>query len=120
VRAGAIVPVGPPLAYTDEKPADPITLWVYAGADGAFSLYEDDGISTRYEHGEHARVPLVWHDTTHTLTIGRRQGSYPAMLARRTFEVVVVSPRAPAPFLAPAKGLRRVEYAGEPIDVRVD
>ena len=37
VRAGSIVPTGPELQYTDEKPADPIVLWVYAGADGQFT-----------------------------------------------------------------------------------
>ncbi len=51
VRAGAIVPTGPELQYTDEKPADPITLCVYAGADGAFTLYEDDGLTYGYEKG---------------------------------------------------------------------
>ena len=49
VRAGAIIPFGPELQYTDEKPADPITLFVYAGSDGAFTLYEDDGVSHGYE-----------------------------------------------------------------------
>jgi alpha-glucosidase (family GH31 glycosyl hydrolase) len=47
VRAGSIVPVGPELEYTDEKPADPVTLYVYAGADGVFTLYDDDGDQQR-------------------------------------------------------------------------
>ena len=49
VRAGSIIPTGPDLQYTGEKPADPITLYVYAGADGAFTLYEDDGLTYGYE-----------------------------------------------------------------------
>ena len=120
VRAGAIVPVGPPLVFSDEKAPDPITLWIYAGADGAFSLYEDDGVSTAYERGAFTRIPLVWHDATRTLTIGRREGTFPGMLARRSFEVVVVSPRAPSPFLKPAKPARAVPYAGDPIEIRAD
>jgi alpha-D-xyloside xylohydrolase len=120
VRAGSIVPVGPALAWSDEKPADPITLWVYAGADGTFSLYEDDGGSTAYERGAFTRIPLRWNDAARTLTIGRREGAFPGMLPRRTFEVVVVSPRAPAPFLAASGAPRTVAYAGDPIEVRVD
>jgi alpha-D-xyloside xylohydrolase len=108
------------LAWSDEKAADPITLWVYAGADGTFSLYEDDGVSTAYERGAFTRIPLRWNDAARTLTIGRREGAFPGMLPRRTFEVVVVSPRAPAPFLAASGAPRTVAYAGDPIEVRVD
>ena len=80
MRAGSIVPIGPELQYTDEKPADPITLYVYAGADGAFTLYEDDGLTYGYEKGAFARIPLRWNDATKTLTIGKREGSFPGML----------------------------------------
>jgi len=51
VKAGSIVPFGPDLQYIAEKPADPITLFVYARADGQFTLYEDDGLTFDYEHG---------------------------------------------------------------------
>ena len=74
VRAGSIVPFGPELQYTDEKPADPITLFVYAGSDGAFTLYEDDGVSNDYEKGAFATIPIRWHDASRTLTIGKRAG----------------------------------------------
>jgi alpha-D-xyloside xylohydrolase len=57
VKAGSIIPTGPEIMYTDEKPADPIVLWVYAGADGEFTLYEDDGLSYGYEKGASARIP---------------------------------------------------------------
>ena len=98
VRAGSIVPVGPELQYTDEKPADPITLYVYAGADGAFTLYEDDGVSYGYEKGAFATIPIRWEDATRTLTIGKREGIFPGMLARRTFQVVLVRRDRPVPF----------------------
>ena len=91
VKAGSIVPMGPELQYTDEKPADPIVLWVYTGADGAFTMYEDDGLTYAYEKSESARIPLRWNDATHTLTIGKREGSFDGMLKERTFEVVLVS-----------------------------
>ncbi|MBN1608020.1 MAG: DUF4968 domain-containing protein, partial [Polyangiaceae bacterium] len=72
VRAGSIIPTGPELQYTDEKPADPIVLWVYAGADGQFSLYEDDGVTYGYEKGAFARIPIRWNDGARTLSIGKR------------------------------------------------
>ena len=58
VRAGSIVPVGPDIQYTAEKPGAPITLFVFTGADGSFDLYEDDGVSYGYEKGQFSRIPL--------------------------------------------------------------
>lgn len=92
VRAGSIVPVGPPLQYASQMPADPIRLYVYTGADGSFSLYEDDGLSYGYEKGSFTVIPITWTDATKTLTIGARQGSFTGMLANRTFDVVLISP----------------------------
>ncbi|HVS54607.1 MAG TPA: TIM-barrel domain-containing protein [Opitutaceae bacterium] len=113
VRAGAIVPFGPDVQWTDEKPADPITLHIYAGADGAFTLYEDDGKTYGYERGEFARIPLRWDDATRTLTIGARTGTFPGMLAERTFEVVLVSAAKPVGFSFASKPDRTVRYRGE-------
>jgi alpha-D-xyloside xylohydrolase len=119
VRAGAIIPFGPDLQYTDEKPADPITLFVYAGSDGAFTLYEDDGVSNGYEKGAFATVPIRWHDATRTLTIGKREGAFPGMLARRTFQVVLVRRDRPVPFsFSPTPG-RTVGYAGEAVVLKL-
>jgi alpha-D-xyloside xylohydrolase len=92
VRAGAIVPLGPELQYTSEKDPDPITLYVYAGADGAFVLYEDDGTTYDYERGAFANITLNWKDAKRTLTFGARSGKFPGMLDKRTFRVLLVSP----------------------------
>jgi len=118
VRAGSILPVGPELQYTDEKPADPITLVVYTGADGRFSLYEDDGESYGYERGEFARIPLRWDEKSRTLIIGRREGSFPGMLTRRTFQVVFVSGTRPVAFGFDLTPDRTVSYAGAELRVR--
>jgi alpha-D-xyloside xylohydrolase len=90
VRAGSIVPFGPHLQYAMEKPADPIELRVYPGADGTFTLYEDEGENYDYEQGAFAIIPLTWSDKARTLTIGARQGTFPGMLDKRTFHVVWV------------------------------
>lgn len=93
MRGGSIVPVGPDQQYIGEKRNVPITLYVYAGANGHFSLYEDDGHTYGYERGEFARIPIDWNDATRTLTIGARSGSFPGMPTNRSFDVVFVSPQ---------------------------
>src|SRR6185312_6962829 len=80
IRAGSIIPFGPDLQYASEKPADPLELRIYPGADGTFSLYEDEGDSYRYEQGAFATIPIRWNDAAKTLTIGDRTGEFPGML----------------------------------------
>ncbi|MEJ2077754.1 MAG: glycoside hydrolase family 31 protein [Acidobacteriota bacterium] len=92
VRAGSIVPMGPAVQYAGEKPADPMELRVYRGADGAFTLYEDEGDNYDYERGVHATIPISWSEETQTLTIGKRTGQFPDMPTKRTFRIVWVSP----------------------------
>ena len=90
VRAGSIVPLGPHLQYASEKPADPIELRVYRGADGRFELYEDEGDGYEYENGAFSIIPIEWSEAQGTLTIGPRRGRFPGMLERRGFRVVFV------------------------------
>ena len=118
VRAGSILPLGPLLQYTSEKPADPIELRVYPGADGACTLYEDEGINYNYEKGRYATIPLTWNEASRTLTLGTRQGSFLGMLARRTFRIVWVKPGhgvglAPAPVAD-----KTVTYDGKAVVVK--
>jgi alpha-D-xyloside xylohydrolase len=115
VRAGSIVPAGPDLQYTGEKPADPILLYVYAGADGAFTLYEDAGLTYDYESGAFSRIPMTFTDATRTLTIGARMGSFAGMPASRTFQIVLVSPTRAAGFAAAIPADRTVTYDGSAV-----
>jgi alpha-D-xyloside xylohydrolase len=87
VRAGSVVPTGPVRQFADDRPDAPVTLLVYPGADGHFSLYEDDGTSRRYLDGAWSRIPLAWDEAARTLTIGPREGSFAGMQQRRTFLV---------------------------------
>ena len=109
VRAGTLLPLGPDVQFAAEKPADPIELRVYAGADGELSLYEDEGDSYRYEQGASALIPISWNDRSQTLTFGARQGNFPGMLQERTFRIVVV---APATGPSPAPRAQEVRYTG--------
>jgi len=88
-----------------------MTLHVYAGADGQFTLYEDDGLTYGYERQQFARIPISWNNQTRTLTIGARTGTFPGMLQTRTFDVVLHTADAPAGYDPAATG-RRVTYSG--------
>ena len=89
VRAGSILPLGPEMQYTGEKPWDNLEIRLYPGADGTFMLYEDEGDTYNYERGIYSTIPFHWNDRSHTLTIGNRQGQYPGMLTNRKFTVVM-------------------------------
>jgi alpha-D-xyloside xylohydrolase len=88
VREGSILPCGPAIRYMTEKPADPIRLFIYTGADGSFTLYEDEGVNYNYEQGKYSIIPLLYNEVAGSLTIGIRQGEFPRMLQTRTFEIM--------------------------------
>jgi alpha-D-xyloside xylohydrolase len=89
VRAGSILPLGPEMQYVGEKSWDNLELRVYPGADGAFTLYEDEGDSYNYEKGVYSTITFRWSDKSRTLTVGERKGSYPGMLKQRRFTVIL-------------------------------
>jgi len=91
VKAGSIIPMGPMLQYATEKPADPVELRIYRGADAEFAIYEDENDSYNYEKGAYAVITLKWDDSEKTLTIHERKGIFPGMLQTRTFNIVLVS-----------------------------
>ena len=57
VRAGSIVPNGKVIQSTKEEQKD-LIVSVYAGADGSFTLYEDNGVTYDYEKGNYATIRL--------------------------------------------------------------
>lgn len=111
IRAGSIIPLGPDLQFATEKPAETIELRVYRGADGTFSLYEDEGDSYRYENGAFATIPIQWSDARKTLTIGDRAGEFPGMLRQRTFRIV---------WVRPGKGVGPLHETTADVEVRYD
>lgn len=117
VRAGSILPFGPALEYTGQKPADTLHLYVYTGDNSTFSLYEDDGLTYDYEKGQYSVIPFSYQENSHTLRIGAREGSYSGMLPQRVITVKWVSPEAPATldFKKPADTL--VHYQGQPVSL---
>ena len=118
IKSGSIIPTAPVVQYTGEKPHDPITIYVYGGEDGAFSLYEDEGTNFNYEKGAFARIPMTWNQAAQTLTIRKRQGSFPGMLEKRTFNVIFVTKDTPVGFSFDAQPGQSVEYVGNEIAVK--
>lgn len=118
VKAGSVVPMGPFMQYSTEKPADPIELRVYPGANGSFTLYEDENDNYNYEKGMFATIRFEWNDVSKTLTINKRQGEFPGMLKQRTFKIVVVGPNHGTGIGIEAKPDKTVQYNGEEVNVK--
>ncbi len=118
VPAGSILPLGPDVEYVDQKPADPLEVRVYPGANGSFNLYEDAGDSYDYEHGAYATIPFQWNEAAKTLTIGKRAGAYEGMPRKRTFRVLLVDPQRGGGLDEPA-GASAVTYSGEEVRVKL-
>lgn len=110
-RAGAIIPMGPDVQYATEKKWDNLELRVYAGADGSFTLYEDEGDNYNYEKGVYSTIALKWDNKARRLTIAKRQGSYPGMLGSRSFRVTLVDQQGKAV-------TKTVNYTGRNVSVK--
>jgi alpha-D-xyloside xylohydrolase len=106
------VPVGPEIQWSDEKPAEVIDLYVYAGADGNFTLYEDENVNYNYEKGAYAMIDFSYSESDSTLSIGERRGEFPGMLEERTFNVIKISKAGESQPLT-------VRYVGDPVEVNL-
>jgi alpha-glucosidase (family GH31 glycosyl hydrolase) len=105
VRAGAIVPLGPVKQFTDEKVEGPLTITIYAGADGAFSFYEDDGNSFNYRKGEWMGIEMRWNDARRVLKMELAGGSRMLGTGRREIEVKL------------GDAVRKVMFEGKAVEV---
>jgi alpha-D-xyloside xylohydrolase len=118
VRAGSIVPLGPEIEYADQKPAGPLDLRIFRGADGQFDLYQDEGDNYNYEKGTHAVIPLHWSEVDKTLTIGDRVGEYPGMPKEIELNIVWVSPGHGVGGSVESKPDKVVRYQGQKTSVK--
>jgi alpha-D-xyloside xylohydrolase len=118
VKAGSIIPFGPEIEYSDEKPADPLRVYVYTGQNGAFDLYEDENVNYNYEKGKFAVIPFVYNEANRTCTIGERTGEFPGMLAQRTIEIVWVDKEKGAGLDFSRKADEIVKYNGSKVTLK--
>ncbi len=117
VKAGSIVPVGSPVQYAMQKDENPVTLLVYAGANGKFSLYNDEGINYNYEKGQFENIDITYSDKEATLTFAKRVGSYSGMPASRKFNVVLISENKPYNIGQKLINPIEVEYIGDELKI---
>lgn len=118
VRAGSIIPFGPQIEYTRQKQAENIQLYIYQGADGKFTLYEDEGVNYGYEAGRFAKIEFNYNESTKILTISDRQGDFPGMLKERTFSIVKISSSNPVGYNPELKG-QEVKYNGHKLEINL-
>jgi alpha-D-xyloside xylohydrolase len=118
VRAGSIVPTGPAIRHTGESLNAPLTLNVYTGADGAFQIYEDDGLSYGYERGQWSRIPVTWDEASGSLTIGARNGGFEGMAEQREIAVRWITGPETVPADLDAAPDAKLTYTGAPVTVR--
>jgi alpha-D-xyloside xylohydrolase len=119
VKEGSIVPAGPEIQYSTEKPADPITLYVYTGANGSLELYEDENVNYNYEKGQFSVIPMQYDEASHTLILGERKGSFNQMLLKRTFEIVWIDADHPVGLSLTARPHEVVAYEGKSVTVKM-
>ena len=120
VPEGAILPVGPEMEWSDQKKAELIDLYVYAGKNGEFTVYEDEGTNYNYEKGKYATIDIKYNDEQKTLTIGNRQGSFDGMLQSRRFNVILVNAQNNQGVnLAKSPKGKMVKYAGKQVVVKL-
>jgi alpha-D-xyloside xylohydrolase len=119
VKAGSIVPMGPFLQNATEKPADPIELRIYPGADGQFTLYEDENDNYNYENGKYSTILFKWNDAKKILTISNRKGGFPGMLKERSFQIVIVNEKNGTGIEITKKPNRTVKYNGSKLEVKL-
>jgi len=119
VREGSIIPFGPEMQYSDERPADVITLYVYAGRDGQFQLYEDEGTNYNYEKGKYATIDITYNDAAKTLTLGKCNGSFNGMLKNRQFHIVYVTKDKAQELTFTPKSAVSVTYSGKEMKVNL-
>ena len=106
IRAGAILPLGPVKQYVEEKSDQPLTVNVYPGAHGSFTLYEDDGQSFDYRRGEWMGIDMSWNDAGRVLRMKLATGSKMLPPLRRPIEVQLAGKH------------KQFEFAGSPLEVR--
>ncbi|MBN2806045.1 MAG: DUF5110 domain-containing protein [Prolixibacteraceae bacterium] len=118
VRAGSILPIGPQVQYAEEKAWDNLEIRIYEGANGEFTLYEDENDNYHYETGQFSTIKFTWNDAKKELTIADRKGTFPGMLAQRKFSIVRINKQKITPMASVLETPKVLEYSGAKITVR--
>jgi alpha-D-xyloside xylohydrolase len=120
VKAGSIVPVGPVVQHSGEKSNEELEIRIYEGANGEFTLYEDEGDNYNYEKGQFSTITFTWNDAKKTLNIAERKGSFSGMLDQRKFNVVLVDNAVGTGMDTSKKPNKVVNYKSEKISIKLN
>lgn len=120
VKEGSIIPFGPEIQYSDEKPADPIRLYVYTGKNASFTLYEDENTNYNYEKGYYSIIEFKYDEQSKSLTIEKRKGKFPGMLRERTFEIVYLSKQKPEIIDLQKQPDFKIKYEGKKVVIKLN
>jgi alpha-D-xyloside xylohydrolase len=119
VKAGSILPLGPKVQYATEKKWDNLEIRVFPGANGEFTLYEDENDNYNYEKGSYSTIVFKWNDAKKTLTIDNRNGSFTGMLAERKFSIVLVDKTKGIGDNPTTKIDKVINYVGKKLEVKL-
>jgi alpha-D-xyloside xylohydrolase len=119
IKAGNILPFGPQVQYSTEKRWDNLEIRIYPGADGEFTLYEDENDNYNYEKGQYSTIKFHWNDKDKTLTIDEREGSFNGMLKSRKFRIVLVSANKGLGDKDTTKADKTISYNGKKMNVKL-
>lgn len=122
VRQGTILPWGSNVQYSSADNWDNLEIRIYPGADGTFTLYEDERDNYNYEQGRFTEIPFTWNDASQTLTIGTRSGAFNGMLENRKFRIVLVDAtnRIGLGIQQSVRFSKEVNYDGNEVSVQID
>ncbi len=119
VKQGTILPWGPKVNYAEEKKWDKLEIRVYPGADGEFTLYEDENDNYNYEKGAYSTITFKWNDKAQRLTIDKRKGSFNGMIKSRTFNLVLVNKGKGTGVTSVSKFDKTISYSGNAKSVKL-
>jgi len=117
VKAGSILPWAPKVQYATEKKWDNLEIRIYPGANGEFTLYEDEDDNYNYEKGLNSTISMKWDNQTKTLTIGERKGTFAGMLTNRKFNFVLVQ-KGNGAGVTQRKTTRAIIYNGKSASIK--
>ena len=118
VRQGAIIPMGPVMQYTSEKKDGEWEIRIYPGANGSFTVYEDEGDNYKYEQGSYSTYRLDWNEEQNTLTISDRNGTFLGMPTSRKLRLVKVGKGSGVGIIETTKE-QCIEYNGRKLVVKL-
>jgi alpha-D-xyloside xylohydrolase len=119
VKGGSILPIGPLVQHTGEKTDGALTLYVYDGANGDFTLYEDDGLTYNYEKGDFSWIQFKYDNNSKDLTISERKGHFKGAQQAKKFNILLISKEQAKGMDSQAKPSKTLNYNGKPLKIKL-